>query len=271
MKQGKIVLITGASTGLGRATALLLVEKGHTVFGTSRHPAAADSHHFPLLELDVRSDDSVAGCLKSVMDAARRIDVLINNAGYELAGGLEETSLTEAEAQFATNFFGVARMTRAVLPIMRAQGFGRIITVGSLAGLIGVPFHGYYSASKHALEGYTEALRHEVSAFNIKVSIVEPGFMKTNLAGAAHMAAAPITDYSFIRRQALHFFEKSLASGEDPLHAAGIISAVIADENPPLHYRVGRMSKWLPRLKHFLPQRVYEAGLNRTFGLDART
>lgn len=268
MKKRQTVLITGASTGLGRAIASVLVEQGHRVFGTSRRPAAAASTHFPLLELDVRYDESATHCLKTVMDDAGRIDVLINNAAYELAGGLEETTLAEAEAQFATNFFGVARMNKAVLPVMRAQGGGRIIIIGSLAGLVGVPFHGYYSASKHALEGYTEALRHEVSGFNIKVSIVEPGFMATNLAAASHVIASAIAEYSNMRQQAFDFFAKSFASGDDPLRAARVISSIIDDEDPRLQYRVGAMTTWLPRIKGIMPQKFFEKGLDRTFGLS---
>src|SRR5690606_35507590 len=160
----KVVLITGASSGLGRATARLLAERGYRVFGTSRRPPAdAPTGGVEPLALDVCADASVAACVQTVLARAGRIDALINNAGYELGGALEEATLEEAQRQFETNFFGAVRMIRAVLPAMRRQGGGRIVNVSSLAGLAPVPFLGLYSASKFALEGYSEALRHEVA------------------------------------------------------------------------------------------------------------
>jgi len=160
MSNQKVVLITGASSGVGQATAGLLSQKGYQVFGTSRnHAGAAATPGVEMLSLDVRTDDSVTACVKAVIDATGRIDVLVNNAGYELAGAVEEISLAEARSQFETNFFGVVKMVHAVLPSMRQQKQGRIINVSSFAGLSSIPFMGIYSASKFALEGYTDALR----------------------------------------------------------------------------------------------------------------
>ena len=180
MSNQKVVLITGASSGVGQSTARLLSQKGYKVFGTSRNPASAEAiPAVEMLALDVRSDDSVAACVKAVTNEAGRIDVLVNNAAYELAGALEETSMDEAKTQFETNFFGVIRMVKAVLPSMRQQKQGQIINVSSLSGVSSIPFMGIYSASKFALEGYTEALRLEVNPFNIHVSLTEAGFLKT--------------------------------------------------------------------------------------------
>jgi len=182
MSTPKVVLITGASSGNGQATAQLLAERGHRVFGTSRNPVSAKRpSDYKLLTLDVCSEDSVKACVESVLKQADGIDVLVNNAGYELGGALEEISLDEAQAQFETNFFGVVRMVRAILPTMRQQKHGQIINISSLAGIVAVPFLGMYSASKFALEGYAEALRHEAKPFNIQVSLIEAGFLNTPL------------------------------------------------------------------------------------------
>src|SRR5262245_47487212 len=168
MSNQKVVLITGASSGVGQSTARLLSRQGYKVFGTSRNPASAEViPTVEVLALDVRSDDSVAACVKAVVNEVGRVDILVNNAGYELAGALEETSIDETKAQFETNFFGVVRMVKAVLPSMRQQKQGKIINVSSLAGVSSIPFMGFYSATKFALEGYTKALRMEVSPFNI--------------------------------------------------------------------------------------------------------
>src|SRR5215813_2912337 len=180
MSNQKVVLITGASSGVGQATARLLSENGYRVFGTSRNPAGARAiPTVEMLALDVRSDASVSACVTAVVKQAGRVDVLVNNAAYELAGALEEISLEEAKAQFETNFFGVVRMVKAVLPSMRQQRQGQIINVSSFSGLSAIPFLGIYSASKFALEGYTEALRMELKPFDIHVSLTEAAFLKT--------------------------------------------------------------------------------------------
>lgn len=168
----EVVLVTGASSGIGRAAARMLAERGYVVLGTSRDPASvAALPGVELLPLDVRSDASVSACVKAVLQRAGRLDVLVNNAGYVLSAAVEEASPDEALAQFETNFFGAVRMLRAVLPIMRRQGGGQIINISSVAGLVPMPFWGYYSASKAALEALTEALRYEVKPFHIRVSL----------------------------------------------------------------------------------------------------
>src|SRR2546428_7222444 len=189
----KVVLVTGASSGAGQATARLLAQHGYRVFGTSRKPAGVESAPgLEVLELDVRADDSVAACISTVTSRAGRVDVLVNNAGYELAGALEELSMDEARAQFETNFFGVVRMVKSVLPFMHRQKEGRIINVSSLSGLSPIPFMGMYSASKFALEGYTEALRQELKPFGIHVSLIEPAFLKTPMMSHRQVAAQTI-------------------------------------------------------------------------------
>src|SRR6058998_1295203 len=173
------VLVTGTSSGIGQAIARLLAERGFNVFGTARKPAAGRSSNVTMVALDVRSDDSVRSCVQQVLSQTGRIDVLVNNAGYTLMGAAEETSLDEAKAQLETNFFGVVRMVKAVLPRMRKAGSGKIINIGSLAGITAIPFGSFYTASKFALEGYTEALWHELRPFGIHATLIEPGFVST--------------------------------------------------------------------------------------------
>src|SRR5262245_37854562 len=183
MSEQPVVLITGASSGVGQATARLLSRNGYRVFGTSRNPAAAAAvPGVELAALDVRRDDSVAACVETILARSGRLDILINNAAYELAGEVEETSLEEEQDQFGQKFVGTMRMIRAVLPSMRQRRQGRIINISSLTGVSSVPFMGIYSASKFALEGYTDALRMELEPFNVHVSMTEAGFLKTPMA-----------------------------------------------------------------------------------------
>jgi NAD(P)-dependent dehydrogenase (short-subunit alcohol dehydrogenase family) len=264
----KTVLITGASSGFGKATAELLAGQGYRVFGTSRHSNGVDPADYEMLTLDVRDDASVRRCVDAMLAKTGRIDILINNAGYELSGALEETAVEEAKAQFETNFFGVLRMTNAVLPVMREQREGRIINIGSLAGLVSVPFHGMYSASKYALEGYTEALRQEVRPFNIRVSLVEPGFSSTNLARSGKQSSRLISDYSPMRERISPVFIESIHRGQQPEEIARLILALIRKASPRLRYRVGSDSVWLPRVKMMVTEASFEAGVRRKFHLD---
>lgn len=268
MESKKVVLITGASSGIGQITGSLLAKNGYTVFGTSRQPDKIDLNGYKILKLDVNSEDSVNDCIQKIMDHTGRIDILINNAGYELVGALEETLIHEAKSQFETNFFGVARMVKAVLPIMRKQRSGQIINIGSLTGLLALPFCGYYSASKYALEGFTEALRFEVKSFNIKISIVDPSYFKTNLAKSAQTSSDSISDYSRMRLQAFSFFKKGDQSGEDPFIVAETIQTIIKSGTPKLRYRVGKNARWIPRMRAMMPAAMYEFTGRRAFGLD---
>jgi NAD(P)-dependent dehydrogenase (short-subunit alcohol dehydrogenase family) len=263
----KTVLITGASSGFGKATAELLAGQGYRVFGTSRQ-GGTDHGGYEMLTLDVRDDESVRRCVDVVLAKTGRIDVLINNAGYELAGALEETDIAEAKAQFETNFFGVLRMTNAVLPVMRGQQEGRIINIGSLAGLVAVPFHGMYSASKYALEGYSEALRQEVKPFNISVSLIEPGFSSTNLAQSARQSVRLISDYEPMRERIFPVFVEAVRAGQKPEAIARVILSLITKSSPRLRYRVGSDSQWLPRLKMIATEASFEAGVRKKFHLD---
>src|SRR5262252_9121030 len=200
----RVALITGAASGLGRAIALALMKNGFTVFGTSRRPEdRAALTEFPMLALDVRSDDSVRVALEEIRSRVGRLDVLVNNAGVRFLGAAEETSVDEAKAVFETNFFGAHRVTAAALPQLRESGGGRIINITSLSGLNALPFGSMYSASKWALEGYSESLRHELKRHGIFVSIVEPGAIHSDTREAPRRPEASLAPYQDARESAL--------------------------------------------------------------------
>src|SRR5216110_68521 len=178
--KGSIALVTGASSGIGEATAKRLATAGYNVYGTSRHGAQPGPRSFAMLPLDVTSDESVEAAVKELIRRDGRIDLLVNNAGFGVApAGAEESSIDQARSIFETNFFGLVRMTRAVVPHMRRQGNGRIINIGSVLGFLPMPYGALYAATKHAVEGYSESLDHELRGQGIRVSIVEPAYTKT--------------------------------------------------------------------------------------------
>jgi NAD(P)-dependent dehydrogenase (short-subunit alcohol dehydrogenase family) len=264
----RVVLITGASSGVGQCTARLLSQRGDKVFGTSRNPASADRiPGVEMLSLDVRADASVRACVDDVVNLGGRLDVLINNAGYELAGALEELSLEEARAQFETNFFGVVRMVNAVLPLMRRQKRGYIINVSSLAGLSAIPFLGIYSASKFALEGYTEVLRHEVQPFNIHVALTEAGFLRTPMSNNRQIGAHPTTEYDPWRQRALNAIRASEDKAPGPELVANTLLAITSSKTPRLRYLIGPQAKSVARLRRFLSAGMFEQGVRRSFSL----
>jgi short-subunit dehydrogenase len=267
--QQKVVLITGASSGIGQATAQLLTKRGFKVFGTSRKPDKAKAADFEMLQLDVCSDESVNACVQVLMERAGRMDVLINNAGYYIAGAIEETTISEAKAQFETYFFGVARMVNAVLPIMRQQRSGHIINISSPGGFAAVPFHGFYCASKHALEGYTETLRYELKPLNIRVSIVQSGAVRTEAVNSMQPVAHSIDDYAPVRNRVVESFKKFQQTGLAPTFVATTIYRIIESKSPRLRYRVGIQSKLLPIMRSILPEALFESGARSTFKLDS--
>lgn len=269
MAEQRVVLVTGASSGVGQSTARLLSQRGYKVFGTSRNPAGAEL--IPLVEmlsLDVRADDSVWSCVESVLTRGGGLDILINNAGHEVAGALEEISLDEARSQFETNFFGVVRMVNAVLPVMRRQRRGHIVNVSSLTGLSSIPFLGFYSASKFALEGYTEALRHEVKPFNIHVSMTEAGFLKTPMMNHRQVGAHPLAEYDQWRARALDAIHTHEEKSPGPEAVAETLLEIIGSQNPRLRYLIGTQARSIARLRRFLPAAMFEQGVRRTFSLD---
>jgi short-subunit dehydrogenase len=264
----KTVLVTGASSGIGAAIAQLFHHRGYLVFGTSRSPNAELQQEFPMLKLDVNSDASAKACVSEVVARAGHLDVLVNNAGFALAGAAEEVSIEEAKDQFETNFFGVARMVKAVLPHMREARSGRILTIGSLAGLLATPYNSTYCGTKFALEGYMEALWYELKPFGIGVSLIEPGFVRTPINQATRYAAHPIAAYDGPRDRAIAVVDDSVTHGIAPELVAQTVFGAVRSKNPRLRYRVGVGAQWLPRLKAAAPWNVFAGGVSRTFHLN---
>ncbi len=265
----QVVLITGISSGIGEATAKRLAQMGFAVFGSRRFLSSGiDAHGITIFPMDVCSDDSVRRGIHFVIEKAGRIDVLINNAGYALDGALEETSLEEAKAQFETNFFGVARVIKAVLPTLRNQRSGHIVNVSSVVGLFSVPFWGFYSASKFALEGYTEGLRYELKSFGIRVSLVEPGFTRTGLLHHGHHAQESIEAYGSLKKRVLGAIAEYTAQAPSPAVVADDIVRVLTTGSDKLRYKVGKDAKLITRLRRFLPQTLFETIIYRHFDLQ---
>jgi NAD(P)-dependent dehydrogenase (short-subunit alcohol dehydrogenase family) len=263
------VLITGASSGIGKAAARLFADRGFRVFGTSRY-ARADARGIEMLRLDVRSNTSVTQCVDEVIHRAAGLDVLVNNAGVEHLGIAEETSLFDAQAVFDTNFFGVVRVIDAVLPYMRSARRGRIINIGSLAAWVGEPGEAFYAASKRALAGYTEALRHEVWPVGLHVSLVEPSVVRTNILAADWVPRTFIGDYDAVRDAAFGALWQNLTRGGDPSAVAELIVRVALARSPKLRYGLGTEARWIRLSRSLLPQRWFDALVRRGFGLKQR-
>ena len=270
MSRERVVLVTGASSGIGRATAELLASGGFRVFGTQRKPiqAKAGPVNIELLRLDVRDEESVRTCVETVLDRAGRIDALVNNAGYTLIGSLEETSIEEAKELFETNFFGALRMTGAVLPVMRAQRHGRILNIGSVVGFVPAPYQAIYAASKHALEGYSESLDHEVRQFGIRVSVIEPGFTKTTIVQNSQVVAHPLDVYTQMRNRVLEAMDKNIGAGEEPASVASVVLRALTSNSPQVRYPAGRDAKMVGRRRKYAPSRFFDRGLRKQFGLS---
>ena len=263
-----VALVTGASSGIGRAVALTLHERGLEVYGTRRREPGAEEA-FRVVHMDVTDDASVERGVARVVRDAGRVDVAVACAGVALAGAIEDTSMSEAHAQLETNFFGVLRVCKAVLPSMRARGAGLIIVVGSLGGLMGLPFQGLYSASKFALEGLVESLRLEVRPFGIRVTIVDPGDVQTQLTdnrvkARATGGASPYRE-SFDR--ALSIIERDERQGVAS-DVAGLIARLVGVRRPRVRYTVGHWGQRIAvPLKPLLPSRRFEALLGATYGV----
>jgi NAD(P)-dependent dehydrogenase (short-subunit alcohol dehydrogenase family) len=270
MSEKKAALITGVSSGIGQSIARKLAQKGFTVFGTSRNPQEIEPiPGVEALPLDVRLDESTKACVDAIYAQVERLDILVNNAGYMLGGAIEEVSIEEAKAQFETNFFGAMRMVKAVLPMMRQQRSGQIINISSLAGLVPAPpFLGIYSASKYALEAYTEHLWREVKPFNVRVSLVEPAFFKTNLVRNQQNAAEPIADYDAWRERAFEASRQFEAKAPEPTIVADCVVRIIESKSQKLRNRVGKEAIWVPRLRKISSEAGFERSIRKFFQLD---
>ena len=256
----KVVLITGGSSGIGKSVGEFLKNKGFTVYGTSRNPQNYPNSQFPIVALDVVDGKSILNCIQEVISKEGKIDVLINNAGAGVTGPIEEIPDIEIKRNFETNFFGPINVIKAVLPYMREQNSGLIINVTSIAGYMGLPYRGVYSASKGALELITEAFRMEIKGFNINMTNVAPGDFATNIAaGRYHAPVNNSSPYKKSYGNTLKLMDEHVHSGQDPLLMAKAIFKVINSKSPKVHYKVGEfMQKFSIVLKRVLPDKVYE-------------
>jgi NAD(P)-dependent dehydrogenase (short-subunit alcohol dehydrogenase family) len=264
----KVVIVTGVPSGIGRAAAEKFAQRGCQVFGTVRNIAkVAPLPGVELVEMDVRDDASVQRGIQSVIDQAKRIDVLVNNAGVMMLGAVEETSITEAASLFDTNVFGILRTTKAVLSHMRAQHSGRIINVSSVLGFLPAPYMGIYAASKHAVEGLSESLDHEMRQFGIRVVLVEPAFTKTNLDANSPQVASLISAYGNERGNVSKAINKNVSSAPEPDGVADtLVDAAFGKwrmRRPPK----GQASL-LSKLRRFLPSCLVDSSLRKDFGLS---
>lgn len=263
---GKSVLVTGASSGMGKACAEYLRNKGYHVYGASRHSDGsikADDRSggfIKMVRMDVRDDEMVKSVVDSMAQEEGGIDIVINCAGYALAGAVEDTTPQEATDEFDTNFFGVLRVCRAVLPYMRAKGNGLIINIGSVAGFIAIPYQSMYSASKYALEALSQAMRIEVKPFGIKVALIEPGDVRTGFTSGRVWTEASkgATPYKERCQKAVEAMERSEMSGPGPEIVVKAVAKIIASKNPPIRTVVGADYKLIAFLKRLVPDRLIE-------------
>ncbi len=246
-----VVLVTGASSGIGACCAAFLAKSGYRVYGGSR--GAVTAQGVEPLTLDVRDDGSVTRAVETILAREGRLDVLVNNAGFGIAGAVEDTSIDEARAQFDVNFFGVLRMCRAVLPGMRQRRSGYIVNIGSIGGLIAIPFQGFYSASKFALEGLSEALRLEVRPFGIHVVLIEPGDHRTSFTQnrRSTQSSGPGSAYQDRFERAIARMASDEQGGPSPEQIASLLHRAVNHPRPRLRYTVGpaaqRAAVWLKR------------------------
>ena len=265
----KIVLITGGSSGIGKSIGEFLSEKGFIVYGTSRNPEKYKQSKFPILALDVKDVATISETVNTIIKKEGQLDVVINNAGSGITGPIEETPNVEIKNNFETNFFGPINVIKAVLPQMRKQHSGLIINITSIAGYMGLPYRGVYSASKGALELLTEAFRMEIKDFNIKMTNVAPGDFATNIAaGRYHAPLLEDSPYKKPYGDTLNLMNTHVDNGSDPDMMAKAVYKIINSPNPKGHYKVGEfMQKFSVVLKRILPDKVYEKLLMKHYKL----
>ncbi len=265
----KVILITGASAGIGKATAKLLVSKGHTVYGAARRLDKMQDLKalgVKLLEMDVTVEESMVKGVEEILQNEKRIDVLVNNAGYGSYGALEDVPISEAKYQFEVNIFGLARLTQLVLPTMRAQHSGTIINISSIGGKLGEPHGVWYHATKFAVEGLSDSLRMELKQFGINVVVVEPGAIKTEWAGIARenlMKVSGNTAYKDLARKHVKLFEQADNSSmsDEPIVIARAIEKAINASRPKTRYAVGGGAKPALFMRRILSDRMFDGFL----------
>jgi NAD(P)-dependent dehydrogenase (short-subunit alcohol dehydrogenase family) len=268
--KSNVALVTGASSGIGQATAERLAMAGYKVYGTSRRGVQAGQRSFEMRPLDVTSDTSVEAVVSELMRLEGRIDLLVNNAGFSVApAGAEESSIEQARSIFDTNFFGIVRMTRAVVPHMRRQRSGRIINIGSVLGFLPMPYGALYAATKHAIEGYSESLDHELRTWGIRVSVIEPAYTKTNFDANLLEPDAKLDEYRELRAAVGKRFAELVAAGDQPSVVADVVLTAARATRPKLRYPAGPAAKRLRWLRKFAPAGLMDAGIRKDLHLGA--
>jgi NAD(P)-dependent dehydrogenase (short-subunit alcohol dehydrogenase family) len=262
-----VALVTGASTGIGHATAKALQNAGFRVFGTSRRPAAERSDGVTMLSCDVTDEASVAKLVDEVLAKAGRIDLLVNNAGIGLLGGAEESSIVQAQALFDVNVFGVLRVTNAVLPTMRRQGKGRIINLSSVLGIIPAPYSALYASTKHAIEGYSESLDHELRTFGIRVVLVEPAYTRTSFEENLAKPDQLLKIYDSARAGMNAILRKAIETGDAPEIVAGTVLKAATESIPRRRYAAGKLARRVSILRRFVPVSAFDKSLRKQNGL----
>jgi NAD(P)-dependent dehydrogenase (short-subunit alcohol dehydrogenase family) len=265
-----VALVTGAASGIGYATAQLLSRHGFRTFGTSRSPTPEQDDAVEMLTLEVSDDASARHCLNAVLDRTGRLDVLVNNVGGGIAGAVEETSITEAQAVFEVNLWGAVRVTQAALPVMRAQRSGRVIVMSFAPMLVGIPFRGAYCASKFALESMFDALRFEVAASGVHVSIIKPGAVATHAADRVPRAAVRLDAYADTRERLTQFFDGAMRDGMPPERAARAVLKAATARRPRPRYLVGPAGRSIYAFQRATPDRVVRFLLARLLTLDTK-
>jgi NAD(P)-dependent dehydrogenase (short-subunit alcohol dehydrogenase family) len=271
-KKGRIVLVTGASSGIGNACAAFLAKKGYKVYGTCRNPGAyarKDDELFEMLPLDLTQDASIARAAKTLLEKEGTVDAIVACAAMGIAGSIEETPVEEVSRQMDTNFTGTVRVVKAFLPAMREAGKGRILILGSLAGLAGVPFQSFYSASKFALEGFVECLRHEMRPFGVQACIIEPGDFRTGFTAARTIVPASLSSpYKAFFESAIGVQERDEQAGKDPLIVARLVLRLLESPRLPVRVGTGGLSQRIGvALKRWVPAKVFESGIQALYKL----
>jgi NAD(P)-dependent dehydrogenase (short-subunit alcohol dehydrogenase family) len=265
--QNRTTLVTGVSSGIGREIAQLLATRGARVFGTVRDPMSAKPiQGVEMVRMDVTDDASVREALQGIVRKAGPVQILVNNAGYALTGALEETSIEEARHQFETNFFGVLRVTNAVLPGMRQAGYGRIVNISSVVGFFPSPYMGIYAASKHAVEGYTWTLDHEVREFGVRAVLVEPTYTKSKISQNQQTVQTALKEYAGQRQRTRETLQKGIEHGDEPRLVAEAVYLAITIKVPRMRYPVGK-GVLLSRLRRFVPTSMLDRGIRKESGL----
>jgi short-subunit dehydrogenase len=264
-----VAIVTGASGGIGEATARALHVAGYWVFGTSRREPGTRSPGIEYLVCDVTSDESVKAAVGEVLSKAGRVDLLVNNAGVGLVAGAEESSLEQAKSLFDVNLFGLIRMTKAVLPTMRKQRAGRIVNLSSVMGLIPAPFMALYAASKHAVEGYSESLDHEIRGSGVRVVLVEPAYTRTSFEGNVYHADQQLDVYRSARANAEGVLRDGMKTADTPELVARAVVNASTEANPRRRYTAGRAARQISLLRRFVPASAFDKSLRKQMRLPA--